>query len=95
MPGPEPSNSAAQGAPTISGTAQVDETLTAGTSGITDANGMTNVSYTYQWIRVNTDSTETDISGATGGTHTWWPWTRARPSRCGCRSPMMRATPKR
>ncbi len=70
VPGPEPSNSAAQGAPTISGTAQVDETLTAGTSGITDANGMTNVSYTYQWIRVNTDSTETDISGATGGTHT-------------------------
>ena len=70
VPGPEPSNSAAQGAPTISGTAQVNETLTAGTSGITDANCMTNASYTYQWIRVNTDSTETDISGATGGTHT-------------------------
>ena len=70
VPGPEPSNSAAQGAPTISGNAQVDETLTAGTSGITDANGLDNASFTYQWIRVNTDSTETDISGATGGTHT-------------------------
>ena len=46
------------------------QTLSAGTSGITDANGLDNVSFAYQWIRVNTDSTETDISGATGGTHT-------------------------
>ena len=63
-------NSAASGAPTVTGTAQVGEALTAGTSGITDANGLENVSYTYQWIRVDTDSTETDISGATGSTYT-------------------------
>ena len=80
VPGPEPSNSAAQGAPTISGTAQVNETLTAGTSGITDANGLDNVSFTYQWIRVDTDSTETDIRWMPPAAPTpWWPRTRASP----------------
>ena len=63
-------NTLATGAPTITGTAQVGQTLTAGTTGIMDANGLTNVSYTYQWIRVATDNTETNISGATASTHT-------------------------
>ena len=58
-------NSPATGAPTISGTAQVDQTLTADTSGITDADGLTNVSYEYQWIAGGTD-----IDGATGSSHT-------------------------
>ena len=44
----------ATGAPTITGTAQVGQTLTAGTTAIMDANGLTSVSYTYQWIRVAT-----------------------------------------
>ena len=44
-------NTPATGLPTISGTAQVDETLTADTSGISDSDGLTNVSYSYQWIR--------------------------------------------
>ena len=44
------SNNSATGAPTISGTAQVGETLTADTSGITDADELTNVSYSYQWL---------------------------------------------
>ena len=35
-----------------------------------DADGLSNVSYTYQWIRVATDSTETDISGATSSAYT-------------------------
>ena len=35
-----------------------------------DANGLTSVSYTYQWIRVATDNTETNISGATASTYT-------------------------
>ena len=35
-----------------------------------DADGLTSVSYTYQWIRVATDNTETNISGATASTHT-------------------------
>ena len=55
-------NTPATGAPTITGTAQVGQTLTAGTTGIMDADGLTNVSYTYQWIRV--DGTDADISGS-------------------------------
>ena len=45
-----PPNSDPTGLPTISGTPQVDETLTADTSAINDANGLTNVSYTYVWM---------------------------------------------
>ena len=58
-------NSPATGAPTISGTAQVGETLTADTSGIADADGLDDASFAYQWIR-----TDTDIGGATGATYT-------------------------
>ena len=58
-------NNLATGALTITGTAQVGQTLRAGTTGIMDADGLNNVSYTYQWIRVATDNTETNISGAT------------------------------
>ena len=61
-------NTPATGAPTISGTAQVGETLTADTSSIADAEGLTNVSYSYRWIRRG--STDTDILDATGSTHT-------------------------
>ena len=62
-------NSPATGAPTISGTAQVGETLTADVSGIADADGLTSVSYSYQWI-ANDASADTDISGQTGSTYT-------------------------
>ena len=62
----------ATGAPTISGTAQVGETLTAETSGIADADGLTNVSYRYQWIR-NDGSSDTDIENATRRTYTLVP----------------------
>ena len=62
-------NSPATGAPTISGTAQVGETLTADISGIADADGLTSVSYSYQWI-ANDASADTDISGQTGSTYT-------------------------
>ena len=58
-------NSPATGAPTISGTPQVGQTLTADTSGINDADGLTNVSYEYQWIAGGTD-----IDGATGSSYT-------------------------
>ena len=43
-------NSPATGLPTISGTAQVGETLTADTSDITDADGLVNASFTYRWL---------------------------------------------
>ena len=62
---PAVTNTAATGAPTISGTAQVDETLTASVSGISDADGLDNASYEYQWIRGNTD-----IQDATDSSYT-------------------------
>ena len=43
-------NIPATGAPTISGTAQVGETLTADTSGIADEDGLESVTYVYQWL---------------------------------------------
>ena len=64
--GPEPErNTAAAGAPTISGTPQVGEELTASTSGISDADGLDDASFAYQWIRAGAD-----IGGATGSTYT-------------------------
>ena len=60
-----PDNSPATGAPTISGTAQVGETLTANTSGIADADGRTNATFSYQWL-----ADDADINGATGSTYT-------------------------
>ena len=62
-------NSPATGAPTISGTAQVGETLTADTSGIADSDGLTNVSYSYQWIS-NDGSSDSDITEATRSSYT-------------------------
>ena len=62
-------NSPATGAPAVTGTAQVGETLTADTTGIADADGLTNVSYSYQWVR-NDGSSDTDIQDATGSTYT-------------------------
>ena len=62
-------NAPATGAPTISGTAQVDETLTADTSGITDADGLDNAEFSYQWIRTD-GGTDDDIAGATESTYT-------------------------
>ena len=61
-------NTAPTGAPTITGTAQVGQTLTAVTTGIVDANGLTSPGYTYQWIRVN--GTEADIAGENSSTYT-------------------------
>ena len=65
---PKP-NSAATGAPAISGTAQVGETLEADTSGIGDDDGMDDAVFAYQWIR-NDGNADTDIQGATDSTHT-------------------------
>ena len=59
-PPSQPTNSPAAGAPTISGTVQVGETLTADTSGITDGNGMDGARFTYQWLWVDAE-TETEV----------------------------------
>ncbi len=61
-------NSPATGALAISGAAQVGETLTADTSAIADADGLSNVSFSYQWIR-NDGSSDSDITSATGSTY--------------------------
>ena len=62
-------NTPATGLPTISGTAEVGEQLTANTTGIADTDGLTKVSYSYQWV-ANDGTTDTDISGATDDTYT-------------------------
>ena len=59
-------NTPATGAPTISGTAQVGQALTADVSGIADEEGLTGVAYSYQWL----SSRDTEIAGATSSTYT-------------------------
>ena len=58
-------NSLATGAPTISGTAQVGETLTANTTGISDEDGLTDAVFSYQWL-----ADDADIQGETASTYT-------------------------
>ena len=60
-----PQNSAVTGSPTINGTAQVGETLTTSTSGISDADGRANASFTYQWL-----ADDAVIDGATTSSYT-------------------------
>ena len=60
-----PENTPATGAPAISGTAQVGETLTADTSGIADSDGTDKAAFAYQWL-----ADDADISGATGNRYT-------------------------
>ena len=59
---PEIALATATGQPQILGSIQVGATLSVDTSDIEDTDGLTNVSYSYQWIRIDTDSTETNIS---------------------------------
>ena len=61
----EGDNRPATGTPAISGTAQVGETLTADTTGVADADGLTNATFNYQWLADNAA-----IAGATGSTYT-------------------------
>ena len=62
-------NNAATGVPSISGTAQVRVALTASAGDIADADGLANVSYTWQWIS-NDGMTDSDIAGATAASYT-------------------------
>ena len=65
VPGPADANTPATGAPTISGTAQVGETLTVDTSGIDDADGMSGAVFSYQWL-----ANDAEITGATSNSYT-------------------------
>ena len=62
---PEAHGGPGSGAPTITGTPQVGQTLTAGVSGISDADGMANPGFAYQWL-----ADGTAIAGATASTYT-------------------------
>ena len=65
-PTPEPDqNSPATGQPTIGGTAEVGETLTADASGIADADGLGNAVFEYQWL-----AEDTEVADATSSTYT-------------------------
>ena len=64
-------NAPPEGLPSISGTAEVGQTLTASVSGISDADGMDDASFAYQWI--GNDGADADIGGATGSSHTLQP----------------------
>ena len=68
-PTPANENTPATGAPTIAGTAQVGETLTADVSGIADADGLSNPNFTYQWVSCG-GPTDVCILGATNSTYT-------------------------
>ena len=67
-----PANNVATGEPAITGTAQVGQELTADASPIMDIDGLVDVDFTYQWIRVDADGTsnEEDISGEIAETYT-------------------------
>ena len=67
-------NTPATGAPAITGTAQVGQTLTATLGDIADVDGLpdpflTDANTSFQWIRVD-GGTETNISGAMAGAYT-------------------------
>ena len=70
VPGPNApatgaANTPAMGAPTITGTARVGETLTADTTGISDDDGLDNAAFAYQWL-----ADDAEINGATASTYT-------------------------
>ena len=56
-----PTNSAATGQPTITGTVEVGQTLTADTSAISDGNGLTSVAFSHQWVR-SASGSDNDIT---------------------------------
>ena len=64
------SNTAATGAPTISGIAQVGQTLTASTTSISDTNGLPSM-FKYQWKRVDANGTSNSTNiGTDSATYT-------------------------
>ena len=59
-----PQNTAPEGLPTIAGTPQVGEELTASVTGITDADGTGNATFAYQWVS-NNGTSDADVEDAT------------------------------
>ena len=67
-----PPNRPATGAPVITGPATVGQVLAVDVTGIEDEDGLHDVEYTYQWVRVDADGTsnEEDITDETDATYT-------------------------
>ena len=69
-----PPNSAVSGKPEITGDVLdrvlVRDVLGVDTSGISDGNGLSNVSFVYQWLRVDNEGVETDVPGAVNSSYT-------------------------
>ena len=61
-------NNPATGVPTISGIAQVDETLVAHTNDILDPDGLSDVEYQYQWLRGSGEQYRV-VPGASGASY--------------------------
>ena len=59
------SNTPAEGEPRIDGTPEAGQTLSAVTTGITDADGLNEVVFQYRWLADNAE-----VDGATGSTYT-------------------------
>ena len=88
-------NNPATGAPTVSGTAQVDETLTADTSGIADSDGLDSASFSYQWVR-NDGTGDAEVFREQRPRPTRrLTTTLGRPSWCGCPLPTIPGTRRR
>ena len=62
-------DSPATGAVAITGTPTEGETLTADTSGLTDADGLANAVWAWQWVRTPSGGSDADITGATSKTY--------------------------
>ena len=67
-----PLNRPATGAPVITGPATVGQELAVDVTGIEDEDGLHDIEYTYQWVRVDADGTsnEEDITDETDATYT-------------------------
>ena len=59
------SSNAASGAPIITGTTEVGQTLTADTTGIADGDGLNNATFAYLWL-----ADDVELSGATTSSYT-------------------------
>ena len=82
-----PPNTEPTGLPAVTGTPQVGETLTADTSAIDDADGLTNATFEYQWLHnqsvvdANTGTyyyINVEMPGETGSTYTLAPADKGR-----------------
>ena len=60
----------ASGDATVSGVRKTGETLTVHLGTISDRDGVSNPDYSYQWVRIVSDSSETDIRDATQTSYT-------------------------